>query len=73
MEQVFVNVADITQKLRGARVYNEQSNTSLTCSVNSLVMTYLGSQEIGGKNNWRSLLSFVLLYTMLRYEVKGGR
>jgi hypothetical protein len=38
-QQVLVNVADITQKLRGARVYNEQSNTSPIRNVNSLVMT----------------------------------
>jgi len=48
MERVLVNVAAITQRLRGFRVYNEQANTSLLCSVNSYVTTYtyVALQEI---------------------------
>jgi hypothetical protein len=65
IEKVLVNVAVITQKLRGFRVYNEQANTSLLCSVNSCVMTYLDLQEIW----WEEKLVLISFLCFVEYNV----
>jgi hypothetical protein len=64
MEKVLVNVAPITKKSRGFRVYNEQANTSLLCSVNSCVMTYLGLQEIW----WEEQLALISILCFVGYS-----
>jgi len=62
--KVLINVDAITEKLRGFRVYNEQANTSILCSVNSCVMTYLGLKEFW----WEEQLALISFLCFVGYS-----